>query len=760
MALRWALLVILLLAFGLRLFHLGSQSLWADEGNSAFMTGRSVPQILEAAAGDIHPPLYYLALRGWSALGGISEFGLRFPSAAFGLLLVAVLYALGARLFSPRVGILAGFLGALSPPLVYYSQEMRMYSLVALAAALSFYWFWRLLQGDGGWAWLGYVATSALGLYTHYSFVAVLLVENLAFVLWRWRVWRHRGSWLWWLATQGVLFLFFLPWLVRVWDQLRVWQSGGEAVGAGAMLGRLFDYWAFGPAAARGWPLAWLLVGLAGAAWLGFLTWPRGRSALALIGLCLVAPTAGLLALSASRPVSDPKQLFLLTPAFLLVLSLGANSLSRALALGREPWGGMMAAGLGLAAALAFLGPLGAIYSDPGLARDDYRGLVALIEASASPQDAIILDAAGQTEVFNYYYRGDLAQYPLPRSRPLDRAATEAELAEIGASHQNLWLVLWADREADPQGVIQGWLNAHAYRSQSRWFGNVLLVRYRQGLTTTEGQVPVNLSFGSGVELVGYRLEDGPVSPGQTLGVVLLWRGQGPLATRYKVFAHLQDSRGHIYAQHDAEPQGGSRPTTSWSPGKVVTDGHGLTLAWGTPPGIYDVVIGLYDPQTGQRLEVMSPRPGDEATAVRLAQVEVWKARPFPPPQVLNPQQPVQLTFGPVQLLGYDLTLRGEEAPRQSFAPGQVAALTLYWQAQQAPSEDLPLTLRLLDNEGKVAWEEVGPPAGYSTSAWEAGELVQDEHWIPLSLAPGRYGLALAWGHESPKEIGHLEVKG
>lgn len=755
-----ALLAILLLAFGLRLFHLDSQSLWADEGNSAFMTGRSFVQILDAAAGDIHPPLYYLTLRGWSALAGTSEFALRFPSVAFGLMLVAVLYALGARLFSSRVGVLASFLGALSPPLAYYSQEARMYSLVALAAALSLYWFWRLLWEEGGWAWSGYLAVSTLGLYTQYSFLAVLVVENLAFLLWRWRLWRHQGRWRRWLAAQGTLFLLFVPWLMRVWDQLRVWQTGGEALGPGEMLQRLLGFWAFGPAskgaALEAW---WLLAGLLGMALLAFWAFPRRRDGLALVALYLVAPTLGLLAFSASRPLSDPKQLLVLAPAFLLALSLGAASVARALAWGREPWGWVVAGGLALAAAVTFVGPLDALYFNPGLARDDYRGLVRLIEAQSSSQDGIILDAPGQAEVFSYYYRGGLPQYPLPRHRPPGQAATEAELAQIAASHGNLWLVLWGDREADPQGLIQGWLNAHAYRSQSRWFGNVLLVRFRVGQVSSEEHQPLNLSFASGVELVGYRLEEGPAESGQTLGLSLLWRSRGPLPLRYKVFVHLRDQRGHIYAQHDSEPQGGSRPTTTWRPQETVADSHGLTLAWGTPPGIYDIVVGLYDLETGQRLPALSDRPQDEGTAVRLTSTRVEKPRYFPPPQAVTPQYPFRAIFGPVELLGYDLTRRGEEAPRQVFAPGEVASVVFHWRAQERPIQDLPLTLRLLDNEGRVTWEEAGPPAGYPTSAWEAGELVRDEHWIPLFLAPGRYSFVLALGEGQPKEISHLEVK-
>src|SRR6201999_2051019 len=58
----------------------------------------------------------------------------------------------------------------------------------------------------------------------------------------------------------------------------------------------------------------------------------------------------------------------------------------------------------------ALLG-LSAQYFDPSLARDDYRGLVASIGRDAQPDDAILLVAPNQTEIFDYYYRGSLPEF-------------------------------------------------------------------------------------------------------------------------------------------------------------------------------------------------------------------------------------------------------------------------------------------------------------------------------------------------------------
>ncbi|HIQ00596.1 MAG TPA: hypothetical protein EYH30_00450, partial [Anaerolineales bacterium] len=92
------LLSILLLATGLRFYRLDAQSFWNDEGNSARAAERSIPLILEAAEGDIHPPGYYVLLHFWRAMVGESEFGLRALSAICSVLTVALTYGLGRRL--------------------------------------------------------------------------------------------------------------------------------------------------------------------------------------------------------------------------------------------------------------------------------------------------------------------------------------------------------------------------------------------------------------------------------------------------------------------------------------------------------------------------------------------------------------------------------------------------------------------------------------------------------------------------------------
>src|SRR5262245_47214346 len=99
--------LILLLAAGLRFYKLDEQSFWNDEGNSARIAERPINLIIEGAAGDIHPPGYYLILTEWRALVGHSEFALRMFSALAGVIAVAAIYAIGVTLFDRPSALVA-----------------------------------------------------------------------------------------------------------------------------------------------------------------------------------------------------------------------------------------------------------------------------------------------------------------------------------------------------------------------------------------------------------------------------------------------------------------------------------------------------------------------------------------------------------------------------------------------------------------------------------------------------------------------------
>jgi hypothetical protein len=85
----------------------------------------------------------------------------------------------------------------------------------------------------------------------------------------------------------------------------------------------------------------------------------------------------------------------------------------------------------------------------------------------------------------------------------------------------------------------------------------------------------------------------------------LFWQADEPLAERYAVFVHLLDGEGRLVAQQDGEPVGGFRPTTTWLAGEVIHDRVGVLLPTDLAAGEYQLVVGMYHPESGDRLPVI-----------------------------------------------------------------------------------------------------------------------------------------------------------
>jgi len=106
----------------------------------------------------------------------------------------------------------------------------------------------------------------------------------------------------------------------------------------------------------------------------------------------------------------------------------------------------------------------------------------------------------------------------------------------------------------------------------------------------------------------GYRLRpSNGVKAGKVLTLDLFWQALAPVNTSYTVFVHLLGpynpvTGGPLWAQDDSQPMHGGHPTIRWRPGQLVPDRHELEIPADTPPGVYQVEVGLYDASTGVRL--------------------------------------------------------------------------------------------------------------------------------------------------------------
>lgn len=173
----------LALAALLRFAALGARGWWRDEAVTVELLRLPLPDLLRAIPeSEGSPPLYYVLAWGWTRLFGDSEVGLRSLSALLGTATVLVVFLAGRELVSTRAGLVAAYLAAASPLLVWHAQDGRAYALLVLLAALSFLFFLRLLRAPSLGNAVGFGLASALALLTHY-FALFLVVSEAVWLL-------------------------------------------------------------------------------------------------------------------------------------------------------------------------------------------------------------------------------------------------------------------------------------------------------------------------------------------------------------------------------------------------------------------------------------------------------------------------------------------------------------------------------------------------------------------------------------------------
>ena len=605
------LILVMLLATILRFMRIGDQSLWYDEGNTVRMTHRGAGDILEAAADDIHPPGYYLAVTGWVELVGRTEFALRGFSALAGVVLVAVVIKIAGFLWGPITGAIGGVVASIHPALVYYSQEARMYMLAAMLGAGLVAVAGKMVRDYEHWGktkfWYLYVLVGAAGLYTHYTFAFVLVATNF-WVLWR--IWIEKKMQIlgavvnWYIVQTGVLILY-LPWLPIAIEHLTTWPAEREETRFVSRAGDTWNWLSVGPTLdmGDGNVAATVLIGV-----LVMLGVIRGGGRL-IAAWALVSAginsTVGLLGESFS------KFLVLSVPGITILTASGVGRIIRF----KGKWAGI-AAVLMLSPVLWFYARgLSNLYSNPQYFRDDYRGIAKDLLEWRKLGDAILLNAPNQIEVFSYYYPETAHVYPMAQSRPMVLENEQDRLRKIAAKYDRLAVIYWGENQSDPDSVVEGWLNENTYKTGSDWYGDVRVARYA---VPDASDIPLVFSgeeYSGGVELLEYAVGQDYYRAGDVIQVVLVWVANNDVEEDLIVFVHLYtEMERPPVAQHDGYPGGGHNGTIGWSAGTKVLDRHGIQLPENIAPGEYIVATGLYRASDGARLVLKS----DDGHADRL----------------------------------------------------------------------------------------------------------------------------------------------
>lgn len=178
-----------IIGFGIfmRIWNLGAEGLRLDESQSVWQAMHSLDFIREYMLKNVHLPLHNSLLHLWMLLFGPSEASVRTLALIPGVLAIPALYFLAREFLRPRWALYATAIAALSPFWVWYSREIRMYSLLTLITIFSYYAYVKILKENRPRWYVLYALVNIVGIYTHYFFFLVLLVQLVYFFL-TWRV--------------------------------------------------------------------------------------------------------------------------------------------------------------------------------------------------------------------------------------------------------------------------------------------------------------------------------------------------------------------------------------------------------------------------------------------------------------------------------------------------------------------------------------------------------------------------------------------
>ncbi|OYT69787.1 MAG: hypothetical protein CFK52_12995 [Chloracidobacterium sp. CP2_5A] len=218
---------VLPLALGLRLWGIETQNLWLDELYSIDVARKPLIEIVQCAAADVHPPLFYFVLKAWMRLFGDSALATRSLSAVASVAALVSAFRLIAQRYGGGVALTAALLMSVSAHQIFFAQEARMYALVmalVLGAARG-YARWRETGAERGLAI--YFWCSLAALYCHYFAALAVLAFNAHFLLSALGPRRAgtRRQARRWLGAQGAMALLYAPWVEVIIAQMQRGQA-------------------------------------------------------------------------------------------------------------------------------------------------------------------------------------------------------------------------------------------------------------------------------------------------------------------------------------------------------------------------------------------------------------------------------------------------------------------------------------------------------------------------------------------------------
>lgn len=698
------LLAILLIAYALRVFSLGDFALSWDEGYSTWIMRLPLATLLETTARDVHPPVYYLLLRGFTLAAGEGEFIGRYLSVLLGLITVALVYRLGHTVGGRWTGVAAAALTAIARANLTIAQDMRMHMLAMLFVTLLLWAALMVMRQPNRTRWIVLYALAALGtLFTFYLAGMSLIVTNAAFAVWWWRCGRPSRPLIRWIAAHALIVGLFLPWGLYTYSQL---LRGPSPEG---MLSPLIYVQFYLVTLTMGFPtfdtayvpfyLAVLIAVAAGV--IVLLRTARRRvelsAPLALLLAGVIVPLAVVLVAtipfhSLARPVAA-RYFLSLSGAFYVLAAWAVVTLAQ-----RRRWAGALAAVTVFGVALYGLLP----EFERDVRRDIFVSVADTLTAHRQPEDALVLNNDRTWPQLAARYTD--SRFDIPFANPISDAVAEELLADLWADSEAVWLITTPESlVTDPQQSFARWLDTRAVDSRAWTFNEYQLAVYAR----TESRAATLDALADGFALPPAGVTRPPLDG---LAAVHL-----PL-TRYQAGDAV-----HVALYWETPP------ASPWQ----------ATLTGGTAPQslTFDAPAPAPDGLTRQVIRV--PLTLDMPTGAYTLTVDGVPLAAFT--LALNPLdgrsnpastgQPLDWMFGDsIHLLGYELS-------SARVRPGEHLTVVLFWRADAPIDQRYKINTFVLGDfnpaRGNPLWGgQDSEPFNWEipTTAWPVGEVLIDSY--------------------------------
>jgi hypothetical protein len=603
---------------------------------------------------------------------GPPRVAVRYASLLFSVLTLGLTFRVGRRWFSSGVGLIAITGLVIAPTAIQWGGRARMYALLQLLVLLT---LWLAYEGvvcqNARWRWAALVAYLGATL-AHFLAVALAPPLILAAGLLYWLpakkdlrsptplLKKQHSLWLEFIAFSAILLIAFLVKRAGQPKGVEALEITTAVSGLGQVLAIYSD---FSLNLSDGWqaiapfflnvpalfftPFALLEMVMSLKITLSRSIRPAETkkpvdSTLTSFFLTIILLTTTLeMMFFVSPDRRDDKYLFMLLPVLLLLGARGIQTIiDYSLSIVRRQFSSdnnsqfailaLLISGLILMATRPAVQNL---LANPG---DDYDSAFAYVQAHWQPGDTILTGTPaaaafylGHNDFYSVQRQGGYGYRILTvNGQEVDRwlaspaIRTETALHQTLANH-NVWLVLerWGlQREYYDLPFQQQLLAQTEHVGDSQ---GIFILRSKSNPRPLALQPahPVEALFGEQIRLTGYTIEPDQPVPGQTVRLTLYWQALAPPSHDYTVFVHLRQPAGGNVAQADHRPLSSIYPTSVWPVGETVRETSQLALPPELSPGSYELWVGLYLLETGQRLPVQNDASGENA--VKLGRLKI-----------------------------------------------------------------------------------------------------------------------------------------